>query len=119
MKPLYKMSRQEAFDAGRRVGRKEGRDWGFQTGLYYALAGYYNTKPDEIVSDEQFGLWSKRAEQECVRIFNQDTLKEIDVSKKAILTEEDKKKETMEERTTRILKAINRLRTNELNMDGL
>ena len=119
MKPLYKMSRQEAFDAGRQLGRKEGRDFGFQTGLYYALAGYYNTKPDELVSDEQFGLWSKKAEQECVRIFNEDTITGVDISKKAAPTDEDKKKETMEERTTRILNAINRLRVNTLNMDGL
>ena len=116
---LYKMSRQEAYNAGRMEGRKEGRDFGFQTGLYYALAGYYNTKPDDIVSDKEFGEWSKRAEDECRRIFNDDTLRDIDLSKKAILTDEDKKKETMEERTERILRAIDRLRTDVLDMEAL
>ena len=51
-----------SFEAGRMAGRKEGLDNGFQTALYLALAGYYNTKPDHIVTDEQFALWSKKAE---------------------------------------------------------
>ena len=37
MKPLYKMSKQELLMEGKRIGLKEGRDLGFQTGLYLAL----------------------------------------------------------------------------------
>ena len=116
MKPLYKMSRTECIDYGRQMGRKEGRDAGFQTGLYLALAGYYNTKPDHLVTDEQFALWSKRAEQECTRIFNEDIKKDFDVSKKAIKT--DSTAETIEDSVHYALSKIFKLRE-ELNLDEI
>lgn len=53
-------------------GKRQGRDWGFQTGLYLALIGYYNTMPEDLMTDEEFGQWSKRAEAECTRVFNND-----------------------------------------------
>ena len=116
MKPLHKMSKPECIAVGREVGRKEGRDLGFQTGLYLALAGYYNTKPDDIVTDEQFALWSKRAEQECTRLFNEEIKADHDVSKKAIDT--GSKQETIEDSVEYVLKKIFRLRE-ELGMDEI
>lgn len=53
-------------------GKRQGRDWGFQTGLYLALIGYYNTMPEDLMTDEEFGQWSKHAELECQRIFNNE-----------------------------------------------
>lgn len=114
MKPLYKMSKPECVAVGRDIGRKEGRDLGFQTGLYLALAGYYNTKPDNLVTDEQFALWSKRAEQECSRLFNEEIKADHDVSRKAINT--NSTMETIEDSVSYVLSKIFRLRE-ELKMD--
>ena len=99
---------------GKRIGLKEGRDLGFQTGLYLALAGYYNTKPDDIVTDEQFALWSKRAEEECSRLFNEEIMAGHDVSRKAIYT--GSTEETIEDSVNYVLTKIFRLRE-ELKMD--
>ena len=114
MKPIHRMSKQELLMEGKRIGLKEGRDLGFQTGLYLALAGYYNTKPDNLVTDEQFALWSKRAEQECSRLFNEDLKADHDVSKKAINT--GSTEETIEDSVKYVLSKIFRLRE-ELKMD--
>lgn len=116
MKPLHKMSRQELLIEGKRIGLKEGRDLGFQTGLYLALAGYYNTKPDNLVTDEQFALWSKRAEQECSRLFNEEVKGGHDVSRKAIKT--GSTQETIEDSVEYVLSKIFRLRE-ELKKDEI
>ena len=114
MKPIHRMSKQELLMEGKRIGLKEGRDLGFQTGLYLALAGYYNTKPDHLVTDEQFALWSKRAEQECSRLFNEEIKTDHDVGRKAIKT--NSTKETIEDSVNYVLSKIFRLRE-ELKMD--
>lgn len=98
---------------GKRIGLIEGRDLGFQTGLYLALAGYYNTKPDNLVTDEQFALWSKRAEQECSRLFNEEVKAGHDVSRQAIKTNTN---ETIEDSVSYVCNKIFRLRE-ELKMD--
>lgn len=116
MKPLHKMSRQELLIEGKRIGLKEGRDLGFQTGLYLALAGYYNTKPDNLVTDEQFAPQCKRAEQECSRLFNEEVKGNHDVSRKAIKT--GSTQETIEDSVEYVLSKIFRLRE-ELKMDEI
>lgn len=88
-------------------GKRQGRDWGFQTGLYLALIGYYNTMPEDLMPDEDFGQWSKRAELECQRIFNIEVkgdyngIQAIPVS--AI-------KETVEDRTKYVMLKLDELR---------
>ncbi|MBQ7815783.1 MAG: hypothetical protein IJ339_00305 [Oscillospiraceae bacterium] len=110
---LHKLSRQAAFDLGREVGKAEGRQCGFDTALYLALAGYYNTKPDDIVSDEEFGLWSIKAEEEVTRIFNEDVKGDFDVSKQAVVVDETK--ETVDDSVKFTLHKLNKLRK-ELKM---
>lgn len=83
-----------AYEAGYKTGAAQAVDYGFQTGLYLALAGYYNTKPDDIISDEDFGKWSTEAEIECGRIFS-SIRGDYDLSKKAIIV--DKTAETLED----------------------
>lgn len=116
-----KLSRnpQIAFEQGKTIGLQaggaEGVKNGFQTGLYLALAGYYNTKPDDIVSDEVFGKWSTEAEAECSRIFA-DIRGDYDVTKYAIVA--DKTKETIEDNVERGMIRLDELRKH-LGMTGL
>lgn len=53
MKPLHKMSKEAVYLEGIRKGKEAAAEAVanvFQTGLYLALAGYYNTKPDKAVT---------------------------------------------------------------------
>lgn len=96
MKPLHKMSREAVYLEGVRKGKEAAAAavaHGFQTGLYLALAGYYNTKPDKV-SDKMFGAWSKAAEEECTRIFR-EIRGDYDVSKYAVVV--NKTEETLED----------------------
>jgi len=95
---LQKMNKQQVLELGKRMGYQAGAaeavDKGFQTGLYLALAGYYNTKPDELISDKEFGIWSRNAEAECSRIFG-EIRGDYDVTKYAIVSNPNK--ETLED----------------------
>lgn len=96
MKPIHKMSKQEIYLEGIRKGKEAAAEAvanGFQTGLYLALAGYYNTKPDKVI-DKLFGAWSKAAEAECTRIFR-EIRGDYDVSKYAVVV--NKTAETLED----------------------
>ena len=116
---LYKLNPQQAYDLGKAHGYKqggaEGVEKGFQTGLYLALAGYYNTKPDDLVSDEAFGKWSKEAEAECSRIFA-EIRGDYDVTKYAIVVNPNK--ETIEDSVEYGMIKLDDLRR-YLGLDGL
>ena len=88
-------------------GRRQGRDWGFQTGLYLALIGYYNTMPEDLMTDEDFGQWSKRAELECQRVFNIDVRGDYNGIQAMPVS---KTKETVEDRTEYTMLKLDELR---------
>ena len=94
-------------------GKRQGRDWGFQTGLYLALIGYYNTMPEDLMTDNEFGEWSKRAEAECSRVFNSDVRGDYQ-GKEAIPV--SKVKETIEDRVKYAMLKLDELRKH-LRMD--
>lgn len=101
---------QQDYQIGVRVGHALGVKYGFQTALYMALPAYYNTKPDDIISDEEFGKWVARAEPEALRIFNEDMRGDFDLTPKAIKTPEDETKETIEDNISYGMGKIQKLR---------
>ena len=116
---LQKLNKQQVLQLGKDIGYKagaaEGLEKGFQTGLYLALAGYFNTKPDELVSDKDFGQWSRNAEKECGRIFK-EIRGDYDVTKYAIVANPNK--ETIEDNVEYAMIKLDDLRK-YLEMEGL
>lgn len=117
-KPKGAINQQKKLINSKEEGKREGVELGFLSALYMALPAYYNTKPDDLISDEEFGKWVARAEAEASRIFSEEFRGDFDVAVKAILTPEMKKKESIEDNVDYGMDKIQGLRKH-LNLELL
>lgn len=117
-KPKGAVNTQKKLINSKEAGKSEGFELGFISALYMALPAYYNTKPDDIISDEEFGKWVAKAEVEASRIFREEFRGDFDVAVKAILTPELEKKENIDDNVDFGIEQIQRLRKH-LNLELL
>ena len=117
-KPKGAINQQKKLINSKEAGKREGFELGFISALYMALPAYYNTKPDDIISDEEFGKWVAKAEVEASRIFREEFRGDFDVAVKAILTPEMKKKESIDDNVDYGMEQIQKLRKH-LNLELL